>query len=136
MLKKLNLMHNNSIKNKEYTDVDVNIHKYYVPNIEYSSVKKMWNGKENIAAMINNICSFNPRTEYIISILINILKEEPDRRVLILSERRAQLKSIEDLIIEHNIANKDYGYYVGGMKESEFSPGITELIPFSKLYHV
>jgi superfamily II DNA or RNA helicase len=110
-----------SIKNKEYTDVDVNIHKYYVPNIEYSSVKKMWNGKENIAAMINNICSFNPRTEYIISILINILKEEPDRRVLILSERRAQLKSIEDLIIEHNIANKDYGYYVGGMKQDQLN---------------
>ena len=110
-----------SIKNKEYTDVDVNIHKYYVPNIEYSSVKKMWNGKENIAAMINNICSFNPRTEYIISILINILKEEPDRRVLILSERRGQLKSIEDLIIEHNIANKDYGYYVGGMKQDQLN---------------
>jgi superfamily II DNA or RNA helicase len=49
------------------------------------------------------------------------LKEEPDRRVLILSERRAQLKSIEDLIIEHNIANKDYGYYVGGMKQDQLN---------------
>lgn len=110
-----------SIKNKEYTDVDINIHKYYVPNIEYSIVKKMWNGKENIAAMINNICSFKPRNEYIISILIDILKKEPDRRVLILSERRGQLKSIEDYIIEHNIANKDYGYYVGGMKQDQLN---------------
>ena len=110
-----------SIKNKEYTDVDVNIHKYYVPNIEYSIVKKMWNGKENIAAMINNICSFKPRNEYIISILMDILKKEPDRRVLILSERRGQLKSIEDYIIEHNIANKDYGYYVGGMKQDQLN---------------
>jgi superfamily II DNA or RNA helicase len=81
----------------------------------------MWNGKENIAAMINNICAFNPRTEYIISILIDILKKEPERKVLILSERRGQLKSIEDLIIEHNIANKDYGYYVGGMKQEELN---------------
>jgi len=56
-----------SVKNKEYTDVIVNIHKYYVPDIEYSAIKKMWNGKENIAAMINNICSYKPRTEYIIS---------------------------------------------------------------------
>jgi superfamily II DNA or RNA helicase len=110
-----------TLKNKEYTDVDINIHKYYVPNIEYSAVKKMWNGKENIAAMINNICSFNPRNEYIISILIDILRKDPDRRVLILSERRGQLKSIEDLIIENNIANKDYGYYVGGMKQVDLN---------------
>jgi len=110
-----------TLKNKEYTDVDINIHKYFVPNIEYSAVKKMWNGKENIAAMINNICSFSPRNEYIISILIDILKKEPDRRVLILSERRGQLKSIEDLIIENNIANKDYGYYVGGMKQGDLN---------------
>ena len=110
-----------SIKNKEYTDVDVNIHKYYVPDIEYSLVKKMWNGKENIAAMINNICSYKPRIEYIINILSEILKSEPDRRVLILSERRNQLKSIEDYIIAQNIANKDYGYYVGGMKQSELN---------------
>jgi superfamily II DNA or RNA helicase len=81
----------------------------------------MWNGKENIAAMINNICSFNPRNEYIISILIDILRNDPDRRVLILSERRGQLKSIEDLIIENNIANKDYGYYVGGMKQGDLN---------------
>ena len=110
-----------SVKNKEYTDVIVNIHKYYVPDIEYSAIKKMWNGKENIAAMINNICSYKPRTEYIISILIEILKNEPDRRVLILSERRNQLKSIEDYIVEKNIANKDYGYYVGGMKQEQLN---------------
>lgn len=110
-----------SIKNKEYTDVIVNIHKYYVPDIEYSIVKKMWNGKDNIAAMINNICSFKPRTEYIMTILTEILKNEPDRRVLILSERRNQLKSIEDYIVEQNIANKDYGYYVGGMKQEQLN---------------
>lgn len=110
-----------SIKNKEYTDVNVNIHKYYVPNIEYSAIKKMWNGKENIAAMINNICSFNPRNEYIISVLIDILNKESDRKVLILSERRGQLKTIEELIIKHNIANKSYGYYVGGMKQEQLN---------------
>jgi superfamily II DNA or RNA helicase len=92
-----------------------------VPDIEYSLVKKMWNGKENIAAMINNICSYKPRIEYIINILSEILKNEPDRRVLILSERRNQLKSIEDYIIEQNIANKDYGYYVGGMKQEQLN---------------
>ncbi len=110
-----------TLKNKEFCDVNVQVHKYFETHIDYSTVKLMWNGKENGAGMINNICSFIPRTEYIISVLINILKEEPDRRVLILSERRNQLKDFEKFIIEHNIANGSYGYYVGGMKQDDLA---------------
>jgi hypothetical protein len=45
------------MKKKEFTEVEVQIHKYYEPNVEYSTVKQMWNGRENTAAMINNICN-------------------------------------------------------------------------------
>jgi superfamily II DNA or RNA helicase len=110
-----------TMKKKEFTEVEVQIHKYYEPNIEYSAVKQMWNGKENIAAMINNICAFKPRTNYIISVLESIIKKDPERRILILSERRNLLKDIETLIIEKNILNKDYGYYVGGMKQDDLN---------------
>ena len=65
-----------TLKNKEFCDVNVQVHKYFETHIDYSTVKLMWNGKENGAGMINNICSFIPRTEYIISVLLNILKEE------------------------------------------------------------
>lgn len=110
-----------TMKKKEFTEVEVQIHKYYEPNIEYSGIKQMWNGKENIAAMINNICTFKPRTEYIISVLENIIKKDPGRRILILSERRNLLNDIEKYIIEKNILNKDYGFYVGGMKQSDLN---------------
>jgi superfamily II DNA or RNA helicase len=110
-----------TMKKKEFTEVEVQIHKYYEPNIEYSGIKQMWNGKENIAAMINNICTFKPRTEYIISVLENIIKKDPERRILILSERRNLLNNIEKYIIEKNILNKDYGFYVGGMKQSDLN---------------
>jgi superfamily II DNA or RNA helicase len=82
----------------------------------------MWNGKENGAGMINNVCSFMPRTLFIISLLIDILSKEPDRRVLILSERRNQLKDIEKFIVEYKIcAAGGYGYYVGGMKQADLA---------------
>jgi superfamily II DNA or RNA helicase len=110
-----------TLKNKELCDVIVQVHKYFVTHIDYSTVKLMWNGKENGAGMINNICTFRPRTEYIIYILKDILSKEPERRVLILSERRNQLKDIEQFIIEHNIANSSYGFYVGGMKQSDLA---------------
>ena len=110
-----------TLKNKEFCDVNVQVHKYFETHIDYSTVKLMWNGKENGAGMINNICSFKPRTEYIISVLQNILRDEPERRILILSERRNQLKDFEKYIIEHNIANGSYGYYVGGMKQDDLA---------------
>lgn len=110
-----------TMKKKEFTEVEVQIHKYYEPNIEYSGIKQLWNGKENIAAMINNICTFKPRTEYIISVLENIIKKDPERRILILSERRNLLNDIQKYIIEKNILNKDYGFYVGGMKQCDLN---------------
>jgi len=110
-----------TLKNKEFCDVDVQVHKYFETHIDYSTVKLMWNGKENGAGMINNVCSFKPRTEYIISLLKDILSKEPDRRVLILSERRNQLKDIERYIIDCNIASGGYGFYVGGMKQADLA---------------
>jgi superfamily II DNA or RNA helicase len=110
-----------NVKNKESTEVNVEIHKYFETHVDYSTVRMMWNGKENMAAMINNICSFKPRTEYIISVLKSILEKEPDRKVLILSERRNQLKDIETYIVRDNIANTGYGYYVGGMTQENLN---------------
>jgi superfamily II DNA or RNA helicase len=115
-----------TLKNKEFCDVNVQVHKYFETHIDYSTVKLMWNGKENGAGMINNVCSFIPRTEYIIFLLKDILRKEPDRRVLILSERRNQLKDIERYIIDCNIAGSDtgsggYGFYVGGMKQADLA---------------
>ena len=114
-----------TMKNKEFCDVNVQVHKYFETHVDYSTVKLMWNGKENGAGMINNVCTFKPRTEFIISLLMDILRKEPERRVLILSERRNQLKEIESYIIENKIAEADgipgYGFYVGGMKQVDLA---------------
>lgn len=107
------------LKNKEDVEVDVRVHKYFETHIDYSIVKLLWNGKENIASMTNNICNFKPRTEFIISLLKEVLAKEPDRKVLILSERRNQLKDFEEYITKDNIA--DYGYYVGGMSQDQLN---------------
>ena len=100
----------------EKIDVNVEMHKYFESDNSYSANLKMWNGKPNSAAMINNICSFAPRTRYIIDILVRIFKTECDRKVLILSERRSQLTNIEKIILSENIGS-GVGYYVGGMTQ-------------------
>lgn len=101
---------------KEKILVNVEMHKYFEPDNSYSANLQLWNGKPNSAAMINNICSYQPRTRYIIDVLIRIFKTECDRKVLILSERRGQLTDIEKIIVSEKIGS-GVGYYVGGMNQ-------------------
>ena len=101
---------------KEQIDVNVEMYKYFDPNHLYSADLKMWNGKPNSAAMINNICSYAPRTQYIIDIMVKLFETDGDRKVLILSERRAQLTDIEKIILSQNVGS-GVGYYVGGMTQ-------------------
>lgn len=100
---------------KDKIDVNVEIHKYFDPDIQYSANKQLWNGKPNASAMINNICSFKPRTDYIIKVLNRILTQEPERKILILSERIQHLKDINEMIL----GTYTTGFYVGGMKQSQ-----------------
>jgi superfamily II DNA or RNA helicase len=103
---------------KERITVNVEIHKYYETDIEYSNIKLLWNGKPNVTSMINNICSYNPRIEYILQIIKRILANENERKILILSERRQQLSEIHKLIIQYDIT-QSIGYYVGKMSQHD-----------------
>jgi len=115
------------IKNNcEDCDMIVNLHKYYVHDLDYSYVKTMYNGTPNIVSMVNNICNFKPRTQFIINLLKEVLKKEPERKILILSERKNQLKDLEEFIKNDEIAS--YGYYVGGMKMSDLDISATKQI--------
>jgi len=75
--------------------------------------------------MINNIANYQHRNEYIINILKEILEKDKDRKILILSERRNQLKIFEDYIKKENIP-VSYGYYVGGMSQKDLDISSTK----------
>ena len=71
-------------------------------------------GKLNSAGMINNIASFMPRTNFIVAKVVECIREN-NRQVLILSDRKEQLRDIERAMAEKGI---EIGYYIGGMKQS------------------
>lgn len=108
---------------KEHVTVDVQLHKYFDPDLKYCEAKVLWNGKHNSAAMINNICSYRPRTEYIVALFHKILEKDPERKILILSERRQQLKDFEDLLYPIDI-----GYYVGGLSQNDLDKSSTKQV--------
>ena len=111
---------------KNSSEMMVQIHKYFASSNEYSAIKTFYNGQPNIVASINNICNYKPRTILIIDILKGILDVDKDRKVLILSERKNQLREIEELLKENEML--DYGYYIGGMKMCDLDISATKQI--------
>lgn len=88
----------------------------------YNTVHMVSSQKPNMSRMINNICAFGPRDEQIIATIFNVLEKEPDRRLLVLSDRRAHLHTLKGLVDNSKSKSKSKsiiattGIYVGGMK--------------------
>jgi len=110
------------IKRKD-SQVKILIKRYYDPHTAYSKEAKIWNSpnKLNVAKMINNICAFPPRNYLLVQTLKDILQKQPNRKVLILSERRNHLQEIENLLKIENYHS--IGYYVGGMNKQQLDEG-------------
>ena len=114
--------------NDKECNMIVNLHKYYSHDIDYNYIKLMYNGTPNVVALVNNICNYKPRTLFIFNLLKEVLEKEPNRKILILSERKNQLKELEELFkIDNNLSNS-YGYYIGGMKMSDLDISATKQI--------
>ena len=103
------------IKKRNKEDVLVKIIKYFNEDEEYCREEKNFKGLNNSSKMINNICSFIPRTEIIVNEIQELHKEK--RKILVLSNRVSHLKDMHILLTKIDI-NK-VGYYIGGMKEKE-----------------
>ena len=104
-------------KPKVADSVKVIMKYYYESDNRYNNIPLLYNGKPNFAKIINNICEYAPRTAAIVNTLGDILNEEPEREVIILSDRRNHLQEIEKALKEKG--HTSIGYYVGGMCESD-----------------
>jgi superfamily II DNA or RNA helicase len=81
----------------------------------YTDVPTDWKGEVVTARLLTQLVTFEPRT----TLIINLLKElisDSRRYILVLSERKSHLESIEEGLIA---AKASYGYYIGGMKQAD-----------------
>ena len=103
-------------KRDEERDVTVRAIEYYVDDDDFNEVKLDYRGKPQYSSMISKLCEYNRRSEFILKILSDMLKENPNQQVMILAHNKNLLKYLHDAIAHRNMAT--VGYYVGGMKES------------------
>ena len=101
---------------KRQDELSVQFFEYYDPNPKYSLEVKGYNNKLNVSKMINNICEYVPRIDFIVSELVKVLQNEPDRKVIILSDRRNHLDMLQKAITK---VGYESAFYVGGMKQQE-----------------
>jgi len=106
-----------NVKKTSRDVVHIKLLKFFNEDAEYSEEVYLRGNKVlNVAKMINNICEFLPRTTHVIEYLDDLLTREPERRVIVLSDRRGHLEQIGTLLSPRNIS---YGLYLGGMKPDE-----------------
>lgn len=101
---------------KRQDQVHVHILPFNSPAPTYSTVYTIMKDKPNVSKMINNICEFNPRNKLIVDTVTHVLRSEPGRKMLILSDRRAHLMVLHDLLAA---AKYTAGVYMGGCKLSD-----------------
>ena len=92
------------------------------PEEEYNKM-----GKLSLAPMITKLSNMVERNENIVEITLELL-EDTRRQILILSERREQLKSLKKMFED---LNQSCGLYIGGMKEGELKASETKRIMLS-----
>lgn len=83
---------------------------------EYNELLLDFRGKPASSKMLSKLCTYNRRTEFILTVLKDMIAENPKQQIMIIASYKNILKYIFDAINHRNIAT--VGYYVGGMKEA------------------
>ena len=98
-------------------DVLVKAIHYFNGDEEFDDVVLNFRGQVNYTSMIKKLCEFIPRSEFILKVLSDLLKENKNQQIMILAHNKNLLKYLHDAIEKRVIAT--VGYYVGGMKEED-----------------
>ena len=102
---------------KQEHDVVVRALNYVCDDEDFNETVYDFRGNPQFSTMITKLCSFNRRSEFILTVLVDMLKENPKQQIMILAHNKSLLKYLYDAVSTREIAT--VGYYVGGMKEKD-----------------
>ena len=105
-------------KREEQFNVEVRGIEYKTNDEEFNEVATDFRGNVAFSTMISKLCSYNRRSEFILEVLQDLFKENPEQQVMILAHNKSLLKYLYDAVEHRKIADGSVGYYVGGMKEA------------------
>ena len=90
---------------------------HYVANdTKFNEVERDFRGNPKYSTMISKLCSYGPRSDFIIKVVGDLLKEDCEKQIMILCHNRSLLTYLYEGITHRDLAS--VGYYVGGMKQT------------------
>ena len=89
---------------------------YNTSDSQFNEVEYDWKGNPKYSTMITKLCEFGPRSDFIVRIIGDLVKENSENQIMILAHNRSLLTYLHDAIAYRQIA--EVGYYVGGMKQA------------------
>lgn len=99
---------------------------YKMDDSLYENIQCDAKGNPLYSCMISKICEYNLRTHFILRLIYDTLKENPNQQIMVLAQNRNILNYLYELITKNtgntgNTGNKpldiSIGYYLGGMKK-------------------
>lgn len=103
-------------KRDEERAVTVRAIDYYINDDDFNTEVTDFRGNPAYSTMISKLCEYNRRSEFILTLIVDMLNENPNQQIMVLAHNKNLLKYLHDAIAHRNIAS--VGYYVGGMKEA------------------
>jgi len=102
---------------KGENDVLVKAIQYETMDEDFNELKLDWRGNIAFSTMIKKLCEFNPRREFILTVLEKLLQNVQNHQIMILGHNKSLLIYLYDAIKFRGLAT--VGYYIGGMKEKD-----------------
>ena len=99
---------------------------YKSRDTEFNEVEYDYRDNPKYSTMISKLCNYGPRSDFIINIIGDLLKENKSKQIMILCHNRCLLKYLYESITHRDLAT--IGYYVGGMKQNDLQTTETKQI--------
>lgn len=100
---------------EEEHNVEVRAIEYVSKDPEFNKVECDFRGNPKYSTMIVKLCEYGDRSDFIVRIVRDLVKEQPGAQIMILAHNRSLLTYLHDSIVHQGFAT--VGYYVGGMRE-------------------
>ena len=117
----IKLVHN---KNDD-SNVDVKLYYFNDNNPKYCKIETIYN-KISPVKMLGNVVSYKPRILFCVQAIIENMND--DRKMIVLSERKALLYDIHKILSETPDFKYTMGFYVGGMTQKNLAESSTKQI--------
>ena len=90
---------------------------YTSRDTDFNEVEYDFRGNPKYSTMISKLCNYGPRSDFIIKVVGDLLKEHDSKQIMILCHNRSLLTYLHECICHRELAT--IGYYVGGMKQND-----------------